>query len=1205
MKFSNIKLLNFKNILADKFFIRWAVFLILISVLFSLAWIWLNPQGKFTPPEIINSDVLIMGGSLGAAMAAIQLSRDNVSFVLVEPTEWLGGQATVQSVSTLDQNNRAFQQSGIYAELVNALKPNVAEPGFYGNALTGPGATPEIIDGFLKSQITSSKAKILYNSELLDVSKENSKITSIRVRDKKIINKQSLINAKVYLDGADFAELSRTAGIPYNFGLDTQEETQEKQALTEAEKNIFINGVKDDNNIAIGGFKDRMQPVTVPFTILDKGYFGDSIDWTGFVPEIDQVNCLNLNEKCWQINDNSFFELTPNDLPIWLSFVSFGDQPFEIQVNGKTIKPNKVDQDLARNIIQQRFELETSKEKTVVKFILKANQKLQISNIFTSNYNKIRPSESESLGDLTNKTKLKIDPIYKKNQAKFEWFGNQKEINTSSEYILYYVPSENKDNFPREVFFTIAENGKEIADFKYNPILDYFPGYLPIKKLTFNTESKYTVAVSGESINGTTLAKNLLVVPASQVNNLIVLNPGDSYSFVKNGLFDAWQVGGFSSEIKLITRGATSLIKPSNYNNPVSPAKAVNFLDRYIFPTGSTIFVPEKELNTQVFLRKLNLDHYAAKIWSNIPNNFSEDISRIEAGKYEAYVFYQNDNKNSINNESRVDINIQLNGQNSILRNIPLVKSVVEKIGDYNLSEIGKGKLTIQSNCGQTSNCLENLQVVLLEATPELYNPNRFDALINNTNKSEKKLLERNDLASSMFGYRQIIDYGNIKNWNKLNSLEKSFITPFSLGISQINTGFNDFIPVDFNYNNYLVNFAYRKEIFDTAKNLSEQYYYWLKYDDPINHLGCLNTDIFCSGLRISKANKASLNNDIYSLTDYIRDPVRLKGQSQITFNQIAWENNSCPVISFNCIELKLKDQKFLVAKDFLTKLPPRSIAPFYYPTDVHTLVKQGGTSFLNYLVKNNFRDLNNQPSFINGMYDLKIKPSSISLDNIYNSKIDNLLFCGKNISISQIANGSTRLHPSEAAIGQACGIIASNMIKYSLNNVTSIASNQNFARVRMDLIAANIYTTPLEDVNVEKFKSNKQTDLLQATLFALEDDILSVKISQDKNLSGVSLSADLNNPAVYQDLVKLFGKTNFSSTDAVFEAEKYKVSDLKQLVGNDDSKYKKLLNTISDYKSKISETKLADKAILENTIILRGDIAYVYYILIKEELGI
>jgi ribulose 1,5-bisphosphate synthetase/thiazole synthase len=49
-------------------------------------------------------DILISGGTLSAPAAALQAARSNpeAKILLIEPTAWLGGQATSQGVSAID-----------------------------------------------------------------------------------------------------------------------------------------------------------------------------------------------------------------------------------------------------------------------------------------------------------------------------------------------------------------------------------------------------------------------------------------------------------------------------------------------------------------------------------------------------------------------------------------------------------------------------------------------------------------------------------------------------------------------------------------------------------------------------------------------------------------------------------------------------------------------------------------------------------------------------------------------------------------------------------------------------------------------------------------------------------------------------------------------------------------------------------------------
>ena len=54
--------------------------------------------------ETLKCDIVICGGSFSAPAAALQAARDNPSakILLIEPTDWLGGQATAQGVSAID-----------------------------------------------------------------------------------------------------------------------------------------------------------------------------------------------------------------------------------------------------------------------------------------------------------------------------------------------------------------------------------------------------------------------------------------------------------------------------------------------------------------------------------------------------------------------------------------------------------------------------------------------------------------------------------------------------------------------------------------------------------------------------------------------------------------------------------------------------------------------------------------------------------------------------------------------------------------------------------------------------------------------------------------------------------------------------------------------------------------------------------------------
>jgi hypothetical protein len=72
-------------------------------------------------------DVVVAGGGIGGMAAAIQAARLGASVLVVEPSDWIGGQATAAGVSTMDDLSRL--RSGIYLEFITRIKSSYDERG--------------------------------------------------------------------------------------------------------------------------------------------------------------------------------------------------------------------------------------------------------------------------------------------------------------------------------------------------------------------------------------------------------------------------------------------------------------------------------------------------------------------------------------------------------------------------------------------------------------------------------------------------------------------------------------------------------------------------------------------------------------------------------------------------------------------------------------------------------------------------------------------------------------------------------------------------------------------------------------------------------------------------------------------------------------------------------------------------------------------
>ncbi len=75
-------------------------------------------------PERFSCDILIVGGSAGGTAAALAAAESGASVCLLEETEWLGGQLTVQGVCTPDENRyiETFARTRRYATFRDAVR---------------------------------------------------------------------------------------------------------------------------------------------------------------------------------------------------------------------------------------------------------------------------------------------------------------------------------------------------------------------------------------------------------------------------------------------------------------------------------------------------------------------------------------------------------------------------------------------------------------------------------------------------------------------------------------------------------------------------------------------------------------------------------------------------------------------------------------------------------------------------------------------------------------------------------------------------------------------------------------------------------------------------------------------------------------------------------------------------------------------------
>ncbi|MCR4818697.1 MAG: FAD-dependent oxidoreductase [Fretibacterium sp.] len=168
-------------------------------------------------------DVIVAGGGMGGIAAAIQASRLGVSVLVVEPSGWIGGQATAAGVSTMDDLSRI--KSGLYLEFFSRVKQYYDLRGkslgtcYWDNRTVA--FEPHIGQEVLLSLANEARARgrntldILCHSVITAVQKKDKQIHGVTV---KTPNGTYKIICKVLIDATEYGDMLPLAQAAYRAG---------------------------------------------------------------------------------------------------------------------------------------------------------------------------------------------------------------------------------------------------------------------------------------------------------------------------------------------------------------------------------------------------------------------------------------------------------------------------------------------------------------------------------------------------------------------------------------------------------------------------------------------------------------------------------------------------------------------------------------------------------------------------------------------------------------------------------------------------------------------------------------------------------------------------------------------------------------------------------------------------------------------------
>jgi hypothetical protein len=196
-----------------------------------------------------NYDVVIAGASFGGCAAALAAAADpKVKVVLLEPSDWVGGQATSQGLTRWDETaaelTEATGSPSSYRYLRNRIRSHYDgqrsalgqrqaqyfNPGFAG---VGPpfgskghpfGADPQVARAVLTNWMNERGVTVKFNAPVTAVNVANGAVTGLVVGN-------DTYEGKVYLDATELGDLlPRCAGLTWVIGAESKADTGEDDA---------------------------------------------------------------------------------------------------------------------------------------------------------------------------------------------------------------------------------------------------------------------------------------------------------------------------------------------------------------------------------------------------------------------------------------------------------------------------------------------------------------------------------------------------------------------------------------------------------------------------------------------------------------------------------------------------------------------------------------------------------------------------------------------------------------------------------------------------------------------------------------------------------------------------------------------------------------------------------------------------------------
>lgn len=181
-------------------------------------------------------DIIIAGAGTGGWAAAVQAARLGRRVLLIEETDWIGGQMAAAGVSSMDESGAQVRERGLYREFHESMvlyyygmDKDPFQAYYYGRSTQNQqsgGYAPKDVKNMLYGFIQDAKKRsgkgcldLILRTSVQEIFIEDNKITGVKLvhwKDKGYEEKN--INCKILVDATEYGDLIPLTGARYRVG---------------------------------------------------------------------------------------------------------------------------------------------------------------------------------------------------------------------------------------------------------------------------------------------------------------------------------------------------------------------------------------------------------------------------------------------------------------------------------------------------------------------------------------------------------------------------------------------------------------------------------------------------------------------------------------------------------------------------------------------------------------------------------------------------------------------------------------------------------------------------------------------------------------------------------------------------------------------------------------------------------------------------